>query len=78
MQISLDWWSWVQEPCLKKSCQVIKYLLIHTSSSIDGFKVWKVKTFKKVADQMDLNTVTNIVAIGDSEIEIDAANHIGK
>jgi len=31
-----------------------------------------------LADKMDKNTITNIVAIGDSQIEIDAAGHLAK
>jgi hypothetical protein len=48
------------------------------SSLIDGFKEWKIKTFLKIAETMDMNTITNIVAIGDSQIEMDAANHLAE
>lgn len=43
---------------------------------LDGFKEWKVKAFLKVAEKMDQNKITNIIAIGDNQIEIDAANHL--
>lgn len=45
---------------------------------IDGFTEWKTKTFLKIADDMDQNTITNIIAIGDSQIEMDAANHLAE
>jgi hypothetical protein len=45
---------------------------------IDGFKEWKIKTFMNLAELMDKDMVTNIVAIGDSQIEIDAAILISK
>jgi len=42
----------------------------------NGFKEWKIKAFMKVAEALDRETVTNIIAIGDSQIEIDAAGHL--
>ncbi len=45
---------------------------------LDGFKEWKIKTFLRIAENMDLNTITNIIAIGDSQIEMDAANHLAE
>ena len=45
---------------------------------LDGFKEWKIKTFLRVSEKMDMNTITNIVAIGDSQIEMDAANHLAE
>lgn len=45
---------------------------------VGGFKEWKLKSFLKVAEILDKNTITNIVAIGDSQIEIDAANNLAK
>jgi hypothetical protein len=32
----------------------------------------------KVAERMDKGTITNIVAIGDSQIEMDAAVHLAE
>ena len=39
---------------------------------IDGFKEWKILTFQAIADTLQKDIVTNIVSIGDSQIEIDA------
>jgi hypothetical protein len=33
---------------------------------LDGFKEWKIKAFLRLAEKMDQNKITNIVAIGDS------------
>lgn len=44
--------------------------------NIDGFKEWKFKTFHALAAKMDKDIITNIVAIGDSQIEIDAATSL--
>ena len=43
---------------------------------VDAFKEWKFKTFQTIVDKMDKDVITNIVAIGDSQIEIDAANSL--
>jgi hypothetical protein len=43
---------------------------------IDAFKEWKFKTFHTLVEKMDKDTLTNIVAIGDSQIEIDAASSL--
>ena len=40
--------------------------LIIIVNILDGFKEWKNKTFLKLAEMMDKDKVTNIVAIGDS------------
>lgn len=45
---------------------------------IDGFTEWKTKTFLKISEEMDQNAITNIIAIGDSQIEMDAANHLAE
>lgn len=61
------------ELCTKNKCQVkLQILLTFT----DAFKEWKFKTFKAISEKMDRDTITNIVAIGDSQIEIDAANSL--
>ena len=40
----------------------------------NGFKEWKHRTFLQLGQQtLDPDLITNIVAIGDSQIEIDAA-----
>ena len=64
------------EACMKVKCPVST--LINIIYYLDGFKEWKVKTFLKLAEDMDLNTITNIIAIGDSQIEMDAANHLAE
>ena len=46
--------------------------------NIDGFKEWKIKTFLRISEKLDMNAVTNIVAIGDSQIEMDAAGHLAE
>ena len=33
---------------------------------LDGFKQWKIKAFLRLAEKMDQNKITNIIAIGDS------------
>ncbi len=45
---------------------------------LDGFKEWKTKTFLRISEKLDMNAVTNIVAIGDSQIEMDAANNLAE
>mmetsp|Transcript_8902 Transcript_8902/g.6662 ORF Transcript_8902/g.6662 Transcript_8902/m.6662 type:complete len:94 (+) Transcript_8902:1189-1470(+) len=41
-----------------------------------GFNEWKTHTFLKIAEEMDNQVITNIIAIGDSEIEMQAANKL--
>ena len=43
---------------------------------IDGFKEWKFRTFHALAEKMDKDIITNIIAVGDSQIEIDAATSL--
>ena len=59
-------------PSMRRSCQVIalSYLII----TLDGFKEWKIRTFNQLGETMNKELITNIVAIGDSQIEIDAAS----
>lgn len=60
----------LHEPFSKRLCQVIYYILIYY---LDGFKEWKHRTFLSIAETMNKDLITNIVAVGDSQIEIDAA-----
>jgi len=39
---------------------------------------WKVQAFLKLQGQLDLESVTNVVAVGDAEYEMDAAHALGK
>eukprot|EP01016_Furgasonia_blochmanni_P042647 TRINITY_DN5678_c0_g1_i12.p1 TRINITY_DN5678_c0_g1~~TRINITY_DN5678_c0_g1_i12.p1 ORF type:complete len:413 (-),score=31.19 TRINITY_DN5678_c0_g1_i12:43-1281(-) len=39
---------------------------------------WKEETFMQLKGNYDLNLITNLVAIGDSHIEMDAAQHVSK
>ena len=61
-------------PTLRKSCQVIQIPL----TFIDGFKEWKHRTFLTLAETMNKDLITNIVAVGDSQIEIDAAQTLSE
>jgi hypothetical protein len=45
---------------------------------IDGFTEWKTRTFLKISEDMNQDAITNIIAIGDSQIEMDAANHLAE
>ncbi|CDW81094.1 UNKNOWN [Stylonychia lemnae] len=45
----------------------------HGWVELNGFKEWKFRTFSALAEKMDKDIITNIVAVGDSQIEIDAA-----
>jgi hypothetical protein len=45
---------------------------------LDGFKEWKFRTFNMLGDTMDKELITNIVTIGDSQIEIDAATQLSE
>ena len=58
----------------KRSCQVRS--LFH--NVIDGFKEWKFRTFNMLGEVMNKELITNIVAIGDSQIEIDAATQLSE
>jgi hypothetical protein len=63
---------------MKRTCQVrilASYLYIWI---IGGFTEWKTKTFLKIAEDMDQNAITNIIAVGDSQIEMDAANNLAE
>ena len=60
-------------PSTRSKCQVS--LL---ASLVDAFKEWKQRTFRAIAEQMDRDTITNIVAVGDSQIEIDAATNMAR
>jgi hypothetical protein len=64
-----------QEKCLSSKSQV--YNLV-SQLIIGGFKEWKIKAFKAVGDLLDKTTITNIVALGDSQIELDAATILGE
>lgn len=59
---------------MKENCQVISLLIFY----LDGFKEWKIKAFLRLAEKMDQNKITNIIAIGDSQIEMDAANTLAE
>ena len=59
---------------MKENCQVIPFLKFY----LDGFKEWKIKAFLRLAEKMDQNKITNIIAIGDSQIEMDAANTLAE
>ena len=59
---------------MKENCQVIPLLIFY----LDGFKEWKIKAFLRLAEKMDQNKITNIIAIGDSQIEMDAANTLAE
>lgn len=59
---------------MKENCQVIPHLIFY----LDGFKEWKIKAFLRLAEKMDQNKITNIIAIGDSQIEMDAANTLAE
>jgi len=39
---------------------------------------WKMEAFLKTQEEMDSQALTNIVAIGDNQIEMDAAQHLAK
>jgi hypothetical protein len=50
----------------------------NTFNFIDGFKEWKHRTFLTLAETMNKDLITNIVAVGDSQIEIDAAQTLSE
>ena len=68
--------SLVQDLSSKKTTLVRTLVLIQYF--IDGFKEWKMKTFMLLGAEMDHKKITNIIAIGDSQIEIDAANQLAE
>ena len=39
---------------------------------------WKMQAFLQTLRDMDLNAITNLVALGDSNIEMEAAKHLAK
>jgi peroxiredoxin len=39
---------------------------------------WKVEAFKDIKKKFDSNLITNIICLGDSHIEIDAAHVLAK
>jgi len=50
--------------------QVSSFLL----TKLDGFREWKVLSFLDTHKDLDRSMITNILAIGDSQFEIDAAS----
>ena len=60
----------MREKCLSSNYLVSIKLFI----CLGGYKQWKIKAFNAVGDFLEKSTITNIVAIGDSQIELDAAN----
>ena len=45
---------------------------------IDQFREWKRLSFLQIAEQLDKDLVTNIVIVGDSQIEMDAGLQFSK
>lgn len=45
---------------------------------IAGYKEWKVKAFMAVGEYLEKETITNIIALGDSQIELDAAYQLSQ
>lgn len=39
-------------------------------------KRWKIEAFKKIADEYNTNIITNIIALGDSNFEMQAAGNL--
>ena len=59
------------EKAMPSKNSLFLYIRIYIYS--DGFKEWKFRTFNTLGEMMDKDLITNIIAIGDSQIEIDAA-----
>lgn len=38
---------------------------------------WKMHAFLETLDHLELGAVTNLIALGDSHMELDAAQHLG-
>ena len=38
---------------------------------------WKMKAFLKTQEKMETGAITNLVALGDSQFEMDAVKHLG-
>ena len=38
---------------------------------------WKMKAFLKTQERMEKGAITNLVALGDSQFEMDAVKHLG-
>lgn len=39
---------------------------------------WKIQAFKSILHKLDSNILTNMICLGDSNIEIEAAHCLGK
>ena len=39
-------------------------------------KQWKIHAFLETMDQLEISAITNLVCIGDSNVEIDAGKHL--
>ena len=61
------------EQNLSQNFQVIFFAYL-----LDQFLEWKIRAFIESCFDMDPNLITNIVAVGDSYFEIEAATHLGK
>jgi len=57
----------------KHGISVISARAMYEKQMPNAFKEWKQRTFQAISEQMDKLAITNIVAVGDSQIEIDAA-----
>jgi len=77
---------WVEFSARKympKLCPIIKKLTVISARAIgeqefpDEVHQWKMKAFLMTQAKMELGAVTNLVALGDSEFEMDAIKHLG-
>lgn len=78
---------WVEEsaahymPSLLPILQKVRVISARTTqeANCDGdISQWKVKAFLEMGQEFDTDVVTNLVSIGDSNFELDAANILGK
>lgn len=77
---------WVEYSCAKYFPTITQLLnritIISSRSEYEeqypkNYKVWKIETFKDLVKRYNTNLVTNIISIGDSTYEIEAAHILG-
>jgi hypothetical protein len=78
---------WVEEsaaywmPSLLPILQKVRIISARTTQEANcggDVSQWKIKAFLEMGEEFDTDVLTNLVSIGDSNFELDAANVLGK
>lgn len=62
---------------LIKTIQVISARTRYEEIFPNEYHQWKMHAFLETIDHLEISAVTNLIALGDSHMELDAAQHLG-